>query len=309
MVKIHKLSDIARQLKVPQSIVLKVAKELYLEGNLQGILDSEHNIFLAVSPKEANKLGKKLTCSKTSIDELSKEIAIPIREINLLIAWLKEKGHTEGCYTIHRKFFLGKEAILNYIRDILRTNKSIPFQELAEDLNLKEEAIAHFMEETQVENGLIYKEKIISMHLLREKIIQNMNKHEYKSLSLTRLSETSRIDLELIEIVLNHPVLQDSLGRWRFNPQLEVLVSFPVINWMHTFESIRIIEKGDMGFWDFGERKTCCVCSLLIEPYDETARCPYCEAIGHTNHFKEWLHSRGICPLCRRKLDEKELLA
>ncbi len=46
----------------------------------------------------------------------------------------------------------------------------------------------------------------------------------------------------------------------------------------------------------------CIVCRLPIGKEEEIRSCPHCEAIGHHEHFVEWLHVRATCPQCHSKV-------
>ncbi|MHA1760232.1 MAG: tetratricopeptide repeat protein [Candidatus Heimdallarchaeota archaeon] len=46
----------------------------------------------------------------------------------------------------------------------------------------------------------------------------------------------------------------------------------------------------------------CVVCKLPISFGDDTITCPNCEAVGHYDHFSEWIKINGSCPQCKEKL-------
>jgi len=47
------------------------------------------------------------------------------------------------------------------------------------------------------------------------------------------------------------------------------------------------------------EFQKCVVCNLIIEEDEETDSCPECGALGHRDHFREWIHVNGKCPICK----------
>lgn len=50
------------------------------------------------------------------------------------------------------------------------------------------------------------------------------------------------------------------------------------------------------------EFQKCVVCNLIIEEDEETEACPECGALGHRDHFREWIHINGKCPICKATL-------
>ena len=46
----------------------------------------------------------------------------------------------------------------------------------------------------------------------------------------------------------------------------------------------------------------CVICNLIIEDDDEIETCPECGAIGHRAHFREWVHVKGTCPICKKHI-------
>jgi len=53
----------------------------------------------------------------------------------------------------------------------------------------------------------------------------------------------------------------------------------------------------------------CIVCKLPISEGEEISKCSYCEAIGHHNHFVDWIENSSKCPRCQRKLDFDDLVS
>ncbi len=51
------------------------------------------------------------------------------------------------------------------------------------------------------------------------------------------------------------------------------------------------------------ELPKCVICNLVIESDDPTASCPECGARGHRAHFREWVHVKGYCPICKTRID------
>ncbi|MHA1278853.1 MAG: zinc ribbon domain-containing protein [Candidatus Helarchaeota archaeon] len=50
------------------------------------------------------------------------------------------------------------------------------------------------------------------------------------------------------------------------------------------------------------ELPKCVVCNLVIEEDEPIETCPECGAIGHRAHFREWVHVKGTCPICKKPL-------
>ncbi|MDD1779122.1 MAG: hypothetical protein LUQ65_13225 [Candidatus Helarchaeota archaeon] len=51
------------------------------------------------------------------------------------------------------------------------------------------------------------------------------------------------------------------------------------------------------------EFQKCVVCNLIIEDDEQTQSCPECGALGHRDHFREWVHVNGKCPICKKPLN------
>lgn len=49
----------------------------------------------------------------------------------------------------------------------------------------------------------------------------------------------------------------------------------------------------------------CEICYLEIKTSDEQVSCPECTENFHKLHLKLWLSKKGICPICRKKIDSK----
>ncbi|HUX98455.1 MAG TPA: zinc ribbon domain-containing protein [Candidatus Deferrimicrobium sp.] len=50
------------------------------------------------------------------------------------------------------------------------------------------------------------------------------------------------------------------------------------------------------------ELPKCVICNLLIDEDDEIQTCPECGAVGHRAHFREWVHVKGKCPICKNPI-------
>ncbi|NHJ85350.1 MAG: E3 ubiquitin protein ligase [Asgard group archaeon] len=57
------------------------------------------------------------------------------------------------------------------------------------------------------------------------------------------------------------------------------------------------------------ENEICQICKRMILPDQKWVECPHCHRRYHENHFAEWLKIKGSCPVCRRRLKERGLLA
>jgi predicted RNA-binding Zn-ribbon protein involved in translation (DUF1610 family) len=55
-------------------------------------------------------------------------------------------------------------------------------------------------------------------------------------------------------------------------------------------------------------RGICMVCGLSLAKGDEMLSCPHCGNLAHRNHLLEWLHVKDYCPLCRKHLDQRDLI-
>jgi hypothetical protein len=51
----------------------------------------------------------------------------------------------------------------------------------------------------------------------------------------------------------------------------------------------------------------CIVCKRVLRKTDEILSCPYCGGLAHRDDMLEWLHIKGSCPACRRRLSEVQI--
>ena len=51
----------------------------------------------------------------------------------------------------------------------------------------------------------------------------------------------------------------------------------------------------------------CAICKTHLEPDDEVLRCPHCGSSSHTDHFLNWVRTKGYCPACGERLKERDL--
>ena len=66
-----------------------------------------------------------------------------------------------------------------------------------------------------------------------------------------------------------------------------------------------------LGEWNWHKQDKCIVCGLPIkyEQKDEKLYCPHCRNPAHRTHLLEWIKLKGICPLCRKKLNISDLIS
>jgi len=60
-----------------------------------------------------------------------------------------------------------------------------------------------------------------------------------------------------------------------------------------------------VGEWSWDQK--CVICLGDIKPGEKILMCPKCGAIGHEDHFLEWIKVKALCPNCRSILREKDL--
>jgi phage FluMu protein Com len=51
----------------------------------------------------------------------------------------------------------------------------------------------------------------------------------------------------------------------------------------------------------------CIVCRRILRETDETLSCPHCRGLAHRDDMLEWLHIKGSCPACGRRLNEAQI--
>jgi DNA-directed RNA polymerase subunit RPC12/RpoP len=52
----------------------------------------------------------------------------------------------------------------------------------------------------------------------------------------------------------------------------------------------------------------CLVCLKSLEIGDFVVACPSCSFAGHNQHLTDWITNRGECPLCKSRLQTKDLI-
>ena len=50
----------------------------------------------------------------------------------------------------------------------------------------------------------------------------------------------------------------------------------------------------------------CMVCGRELGQNEDVVWCPHCGKLAHRNHLVEWIQSKGTCPSCGQKLDERQ---
>jgi hypothetical protein len=51
----------------------------------------------------------------------------------------------------------------------------------------------------------------------------------------------------------------------------------------------------------------CMVCGLVVHKSEVVAYCIHCGNIAHRLHLLEWIHVKGLCPMCEERLTEKDI--
>lgn len=52
----------------------------------------------------------------------------------------------------------------------------------------------------------------------------------------------------------------------------------------------------------------CMVCGFGIKKQEQITSCPLCDNFFHGSHIREWLKTKGRCPVCKEILHEKDLV-
>lgn len=63
----------------------------------------------------------------------------------------------------------------------------------------------------------------------------------------------------------------------------------------------------EIGVWDWTGTQKCAVCGLLIREEQEKVYCPHCGNPAHYAHLAEWVKVKGVCPICRNRVDMRKL--
>ena len=50
------------------------------------------------------------------------------------------------------------------------------------------------------------------------------------------------------------------------------------------------------------ELPKCAICNLALDDDAPIETCPECGATGHRAHFREWVHVKGHCPICKKPI-------
>ena len=48
--------------------------------------------------------------------------------------------------------------------------------------------------------------------------------------------------------------------------------------------------------------KCCVICKLDLRKRQEVWKCPYCVALFHKEHFKDWISNNSYCPVCQGRI-------
>lgn len=67
-------------------------------------------------------------------------------------------------------------------------------------------------------------------------------------------------------------------------------------------EPLRLFSPKAVPAVSSGRGGSCMVCARLIDADELILSCPHCGGQAHRSHLEEWLKSKGVCPMCRRKL-------
>jgi predicted nucleic acid-binding Zn ribbon protein len=87
-------------------------------------------------------------------------------------------------------------------------------------------------------------------------------------------------------------------SNWRFCGNCGASIAAPDSN--QRFREINAPEEND----SIGK---CMVCGLAIRKSEPVAYCIYCGNVAHRLHLLEWVHVKGICPMCEEHLTEKDI--
>lgn len=50
------------------------------------------------------------------------------------------------------------------------------------------------------------------------------------------------------------------------------------------------------------ELPKCVICNLVLDDDEAIETCPECGVTGHRAHFREWVHVKGKCPICKKTI-------
>ncbi|MFB0559811.1 MAG: DUF2341 domain-containing protein [Candidatus Lokiarchaeia archaeon] len=89
----------------------------------------------------------------------------------------------------------------------------------------------------------------------------------------------------------------------------------PAQEWIVSARNIRcslcgadIPENCNFCIYCGGAISRCSVCNLEIVSRDRIVSCPHCGAQSHRDHLLEWIKVKGICPVCKERLNIQDIL-
>jgi rubredoxin len=94
-------------------------------------------------------------------------------------------------------------------------------------------------------------------------------------------------------------------------PNCGTQVKFPDAIYCQSCGASLVAIRQDVSLITKGAQATpgsCIICGLPFRDGSDTVRCPYCGGRAHRMHMLEQLHVNGACPVCRRRLKERDLI-
>ena len=61
------------------------------------------------------------------------------------------------------------------------------------------------------------------------------------------------------------------------------------------------LQPKNIGSWTIEKEERCNICWMNIKIGEEFTRCTSCNNKFHTEHWRQWIITKGICPICKVK--------
>lgn len=61
------------------------------------------------------------------------------------------------------------------------------------------------------------------------------------------------------------------------------------------------LQTKSIGSWTIEKEERCNICWTNIKTGEEFTRCTSCNNKFHTEHWRQWIIAKGICPICKVK--------
>ena len=61
------------------------------------------------------------------------------------------------------------------------------------------------------------------------------------------------------------------------------------------------VKEISLGTWTIEKEERCNICWVNIKSGEDFTRCTSCNNKFHTEHWRQWIMTKGVCPMCKVK--------